>query len=304
MLFRSVILKEPIFSTHGGLYNSSISLQLLLPENAPESAEIRFTTDGSEPKYTSQLYVSPISINKTTCVKAKLFAPNSISIKSTAHSYIFHGREATLPIISINMDKSYLYDNKFGIDVDGTYSQYLKNYQHNWRRPANIEYFPLGRDDAEINQLAELRIGGGASRDFPLKTFMIYSNKRFGTKHFSAKLWNDKPDIKIKSFMLRNAGNDFYYTYFRDAAIQIMFARNADIDWQAYQPAIVYINGEYRGIQNIRGAATLNHSFWCYMFSCLCSHALPYLWFVVWHDRENHPSPYTHYVGIWSTDKI
>ncbi len=58
--------------------------------------------------------------------------------------------------------------------------------------------------------------------------------------------------MEIKSFMIRNSGNDFWYTHFRDAAIQLFFGGKVDVDYQAYQPAIFYLNGEYWGIQNLR----------------------------------------------------
>jgi hypothetical protein len=39
----------------------------------------------------------------------------------------------------------------------------------------------------------------------------------------------------------------------RDAVIQRTMGQNADLDWQAWRPAIVYINGVYNGIaQHIR----------------------------------------------------
>src|SRR5574344_1892237 len=52
--------------------------------------------------------------------------------------------------------------------------------------------------------------------------------------------------------MLRNAGNDFDYLYMRDAVIQRTMAQHTDLDWQAWRPAIIYINGTYKGILNIR----------------------------------------------------
>ncbi|MBR1687318.1 MAG: CotH kinase family protein, partial [Prevotella sp.] len=55
-----------------------------------------------------------------------------------------------------------------------------------------------------------------------------------------------------KSLALRNAGNDYDYLYMRDAIIQRTMASHVDLDWQAWRPAIVYINGKYRGILNIR----------------------------------------------------
>lgn len=52
--------------------------------------------------------------------------------------------------------------------------------------------------------------------------------------------------------MLRNSGNDFWKTHIRDASIQLLMGRKVDLDYQDYQPAVVYINGTYFGIKNIR----------------------------------------------------
>ncbi len=51
---------------------------------------------------------------------------------------------------------------------------------------------------------------------------------------------------------MRNSGNDFDYMYMRDAIIQHSMGMHADIDWQPSQPVIFYLNGEYKGILNIR----------------------------------------------------
>ena len=249
-----IILPNPFFSVEGGLYSSAFTLTLAIPDDAPSDAVLVYTLNGSEPQYNSTRVQSETSlyINKTTVVRAKLFSRNAISPISKTQSYIFHKREVTLPVISINTDSKNFYDSKIGIYTEGNYNSYAFNYTYNWRRPINFEYFDL-EDGAVLNQLCETRVMGGASREAPMKTLAIYSNKRFGTKDFSYSLFPDKPNVPIKSFMLRNSGNDFCWSHFRDAAIQLICHRGGmDLDWQAYQPAIWYLNGNYMGIINIR----------------------------------------------------
>ena len=131
------------------------------------------------------------------------------------------------------------------------------NYKYNWRRPANIEFFERKEKNTVINQLCELRVAGGASRIFKLKTLALYANKRFGNKHFKYELFpHDRPSVtEYKSFLLRNAGNDFKQLYMRDAIIQRVMVSHVDLDWQAWRPTIVYINGAYKGILNLRERA-------------------------------------------------
>jgi hypothetical protein len=99
-----------------------------------------------------------------------------------------------------------------------------------------------------------MRICGGATRNAARKSLAVYANKRFGQKRFSYEFFPDqKPGLKdFKSIMLRNAGNDFGGLYMRDAIIQRVMGQNADIDWQAWQPAVVFLNGQYKGMLNIR----------------------------------------------------
>lgn len=42
--------------------------------------------------------------------------------------------------------------------------------------------------------------------------------------------------LQKKSIEMRNSGNDFDYTYFRDALIQRVMRTNCDLDWQPWLP--------------------------------------------------------------------
>ena len=252
------VLGAPVFGTPGQVFTSQdyIILTLSLPKGAPKGAQIRYTTDGSEPVQTSTLYFTPIVISKNTVVRAKLFCDGYLSPRSTCHSYLFFpkDRELTLSVISLITDDRYLNNDTIGIYVEGTYSQDKPNYKYDWRRPINIEFFETEGDTSVINQLCEARIGGGNSRRYPRKTLIIYADKRFGTKRLDYEFFPDqKPGLHdFKSIMLRNAGHDFKFLYMRDAVIQRAMASHVDLDWQAWRPVIIYINGEYQGLLNIR----------------------------------------------------
>lgn len=250
------ILGEPVFSQKGFVTENgkTFDLTLSLPEGSPDGVVIRYTLDGSEPTSSSDAYTEALTIKKNSIVRAKLFCNGYLSPRSTCHSYIFFPREVTLPVISIMTDDKYLNDPKIGIYVEGSYQKNKKNYEFDWRRPINFEYFEGTEQESQLNQLCETRIAGGATRDNMRKTLAVYANKRFGTKRLEYEFFPDqKPGLTdFKSIMLRNAGNDFDYLYMRDAVIQRTMAGHVDLDWQAWNPAIVYINGEYTGILNIR----------------------------------------------------
>ena len=248
------ILGEPVFSEVGRVLTNqqTLSLSLSLPAGSPEGTVIRYTTDGSEPVASSQQYSSPLTISTTRMVRAKLFCEGWLSPRSTTHSYIFLAREQTLPVISLVTDNRYWYDSQTGIITNNTSEKRV-----DWRRPVNFEYFETSGKKSQLNQLGEVRVQGGASRGAKLKSLAVYANKRFGTKRLSYEFFPDqRPGQKdFKSLVLRNAGNDFDYLYMRDAVIQRTMASHVDLDWQAWQPAIVYMNGVYKGMLNIRERA-------------------------------------------------
>ena len=252
------LLGAPLFSQEGRVIEGggTITVALSIPEGSPEGTVIRYSVDGSEPINKSPVYSTPFTISSNKVIRAKLFCKGWLSPRSTCHSYLFFptNRKLTLPVVSIITSNKYLTDQKIGIYVEGNYQSGKKNFEFNWRRPMNFEYFETSDNACAFNQLGEARIMGGQSRNSALKSLALYANKRFGEKRFAYEFFPDqKPGLKdFKSIMLRNAGNDFDYLYQRDAVMQITMARHADLDWQAYRPAIVYINGVYRGMLNIR----------------------------------------------------
>lgn len=249
------ILGAPVFSEKGRVSNTALSLTLSLPEGAPEGAYIAYTTDGSEPKATSKKYTAAINIAKTTVIRAKVFCDGYLSPVSTAQSYIFHPRTMTVPIFSVQTDDRYLNGgDSLGLFKYNNSKEDKKKCD--WRRPMNIEFFPTENAESAFNQLGETRIQGGQSRSNALKSMVFYANKRFDPdkKRYSYEFFPDqKPGItEFKSFSLRDGGNDFSDLYFRDLIIQRTMGSHVDLDWQAGHTAVLYINGEYMGMLNIR----------------------------------------------------
>ena len=250
------ILGAPVFSQNGRVVkgSSTIKVELSLPEDAPEGAVIRYTTNGSEPTISSTKYTSAINISSTKVIRAKVFCNGWLSPMSSAQSYIFHPRSMTVPIFSVQTNDKYLNDSKIGLFANNNSKEDKR--LHDWRRPVNIEMFTAEGEESVFNQLSETRIQGGQSRANALKSMVFYANKRFDPDHkqFQYEFFPDqKPGIKkFKSFSLRDGGNDFGDLYFRDLIIQRTMAKNVDLDWQAGHTAVLYINGEYMGMLNIR----------------------------------------------------
>lgn len=266
----SLILGDPVFSHTGCVNPDFSSVSLSLPADAPAGTVIRYTLDGSMPTSTSKSIDNgaSIAIDGNTIVRARLFCDGRLSPMPVSHSYITHHTTMTMPIIALTGDNAYFYNRSTGILAG-------YNYENDWRRPVNIELFDDEQAPAKINQVGETRVGGGWSRCLPLKSMMVYANKRFGNKRLLYEFFPDqRPGLTdYKSIMLRNAGNDYYETYMRDAVVQRSFCSYAGFDWQAHRAAAIYLNGKYLGILNIR-------------------------------DRSNDDNIYTTYAGLENIDMV
>lgn len=253
----SKILGNPVFSIPGMVFEEAskqLTLELSLPEGSPEGTVIHYTLDGTEPTEDSRQYSEPLKFSETTVVRAKLYCDGYLSPRSLTQSYIMFGRKPDLAVVSIVSDDKYFNDKQIGIFSDSKSYDGQENYKHNWRRPINYELFEADAEESKLNQLCEARVTGGATRSNPLKSMGIYANKRFGEKRLNYEFFPDqRPGVTdFKSIMMRNAGNDFDYLYMRDAVIQRIMSENVDIDWQAWRPVIIFLNGQYKGMLNIR----------------------------------------------------
>lgn len=253
---RKHILEDPVFSIPGRVFREGEELEVRIsrPDSVPAATRIYYTTDGSEPTVSSKSVTNAITLNvsKSTVVRAKLICDGWLSPRSVTQSYLCLDRDVNMAVISLTTDKKHFYDNSTGILASGNVTD--KNKE--WRRPLNVEVFDdkVSLESSVINQICETRVSGNWTRRFPLRTLAVYAKKRFGEKHLKYEFFPElRPGLKkYKSLLFRNSGNDFPYLYSRDAILQAQMAKHVDVDWQAGRPAIIFINGEYKGMVNIR----------------------------------------------------
>ena len=86
MLISTAAMAQPKFSMPHGLYEKSSINVTITPKNA--GAEVYYTTDGSTPTAASTRYTSPLTLNKTTLLRAVEVEGDKSSTITTA-SYIF-----------------------------------------------------------------------------------------------------------------------------------------------------------------------------------------------------------------------
>ena len=250
-----VQLEPPNFSQTSGRFAGAQSVSLSHPNS---TASIHFTLDGSEPTKSSPKFSSAISVNTSKVVKAKAFQDDFLPSETAFNTFLINEHFSFLPTVSLSTKPSYLWDNTVGIYADGTNgipgncNGNNMNWNQDWSRHATMEFFDRN-GISQVNQSVDIRIGGACSRNFPQKSFVVQPKKKYGSGQIQYPFFPTKRKVtSVGELFLRNSGNDFNTTMFRDAFLQSLGIGQMDLDYMAYQPAILYLNGEYWGIQNIR----------------------------------------------------
>jgi hypothetical protein len=241
--YNGMVENVPDFSVTGGLYTAPVVTEL----STFPGGTIRYTTDGSEPGESSPLYSSPINIGTTTIIRARVFKANLVPGPVVTHTYFINEdiEQGTLPVVSLASDPDNFWDPQDGI--------YVQDFKPEWEVPVNIELFENnGSDRAAFSQPAGTKVNGLNSWRLPQKSLGIYFRKEYGDNKLEYPLFFDRDRSSYKSFTLRSSGSDWSYTMFRDALAQNSTRPNMNVDMQGYRPCVVYINGQYMGIHNIR----------------------------------------------------
>ena len=240
---------EVNFSHSGGFYSGGISLSL---SSNSQSAEIRYTDDGSEPVISSSLYTSPFQINQTKVIRARTFKNGIISSVINTQTF-FINQSFTMPVISLSTNPANLWDEDLGIYIPGRNANEagrVANYWNDWERPVHVELYEQdGIKGFSID--AGVQIFGWGTRQNAQKSLSIMMRDRYGFPELNYRLFPGSAVHKFTSFVLRAGGNDWNKLFFRDAFARSLVAGH-NLDTQDFRPAIVFINGEYWGLQDIR----------------------------------------------------
>ncbi|MCH8496631.1 MAG: CotH kinase family protein, partial [Balneolales bacterium] len=209
--------------------------------------------------------VPTTSLQKLNVVRARAFKTGALPSSITTKSYLLNenGNPHELPIVSLVLPAKSLFDYDDGIYIPGVdYDNWRENshetannyppanFQRSREYQASLEFI---EPDGQFiySQDIGVRIHGGASRRAALKSLRLYARNEYDDSRFNFPFFPDQPDISFNRLMLRNSGNDFVHTMFRDAAIQRIIS-SLNVDTQSYRPVAHYINGEYWGLINIR----------------------------------------------------
>jgi hypothetical protein len=194
------------------------------------------------------------AIAKSVVVRAQAFSGDVVSpVLSGTFLVDPQGRERyELPVISLSTEPASLFNRRVGIYVAGddiSTPNFLQRGD-DWERPAYFELFDE-RGERPLAQWLGVRIHGNFTRAFPQKSLRLLARKEYGPSALEYPFFASKPNAEFKRLVLRNGGNDWGQTYFRDAAIQAL-VQHLPLETQHAQAAVVFINGEYWGLHHIR----------------------------------------------------
>ena len=184
---------------------------------------------------------------------AVAIAPNHIPSDIITHSYIFDNVNNDLPVVSIAIAPDDLWDPEIGMHVAGDafwpfYPYYGSNFWNDWEKEVHIELFEPG-GIIGFKQNLGMKIFGGWSRAEAQKSFSFFARGIYGDGDIDYELFPESDVNNYETFILRAHGQD--NVMFRDG-FQTSLASDNNVIVQDYRPAVVYLNGEFWGIQNIR----------------------------------------------------
>lgn len=204
-----------------------------------ENAEIHYTLDGSRPTEESPVYTAPISINSNTVLRAASVASGALISEDATATYLFEQKH-TLPVVTLCMDKGD-FSEMYAID-----SPFVPVVE----RECHMQFFETD-GTLGLETHAGVRVSGASTRKYPQKSLGIYFRAGYGRSGVSYPFFGSDYFTKYSSITLRNAGQDWSNARIRDS-----FASTAvldmNLDASAARFCVVYINGEYWGLYDLK----------------------------------------------------
>jgi len=222
----------PEFNIESGVYNDSDGINLEISGNGT----IYYTLDGSAPTTSSRVYKGPIFLNSTTVVKAISYSEGKLISDVKVGSYIINENH-TLPVMSVSLNPS----NFKKVQSDAWNTELIVE--------ANAELYEDGKS---FNIPCGFKLFGGSTRGLPKKSFALKFKKRYGEPSLSYQVFENRDYSKFNSLILRSGSQDQESAFFRDVLMTSLVDGKTNLKVQAYKPVILYINGNYWGVYNIR----------------------------------------------------
>ena len=238
----------PLFSLNGGYVEKGTKVAI----KTIDDSDIYYTLDGSTPTIKSKKYTGEITINDTVAIRTISYKDGYVESDIESRTFLI-GRKHDLPVISITTDNNNIYGVNgiftMGSNARANYPYYGANFWKDIEVPISFEYYENGKLGLSFN--AGMKVFGAWSRGEAQKSVAIYLRKKYGVQEISYPFFKDNVNTFSK-FILRSGGQDFGNLKLKDAFLQQTVTKEMDIDIQDYRPVVVYYNGKYHGIYNIR----------------------------------------------------
>lgn len=237
-------------TTAPGVYDDVAAVKVSLEG----SGTIYYTTDGSNPTAASKRYTGPLTLLKTTVIRAIAVEDGAVSSDILTVSYIINEHHS-VDVVSLVSDPDNLFSDERGIYATGPnasseYPYLGANFWKDWERDAHVELFSGG--STVFTEGCGVKIFGQLSRTYEKKSLKLVFRDCYGASDLEAKVFDSRSYETFGSLILRTSGQDRLRTIMKDVLTTSLVDDEKLLDVQAYRPVIVYINGEYWGMHYIR----------------------------------------------------
>jgi hypothetical protein len=249
--YTGIVKSDPSFSIPGGIYKNPVTLEI----KTIFGGSVLYTLDGTEPDETSAVVSAPFSITENTVVRTRIYKPGEILGPIITNTYLIdtENKINKLPVFCISSDPVNFWD-----PVKGIYEVHPSKPL--WEIPVNVELYENdGRPGAAFNVRAGIKSTGLYSWQLPEKMLGVSLRKEYGFTKIEYPLIYDKERRLYSTFSLRASGSDWGNTMFRDGMIQSSASENTSLDINGFRASVVFVNGEYMGVHNIREKIDANY---------------------------------------------
>lgn len=223
---------SPSFNITSGVYNNVDNLILEINSGGT----VYYTLDGSKPTTSSKKYTGPLSLTKTTVVKAITYEKGKIVSKQEVGSYIINENH-TLPVMSVSLNSS----------------DFKRVSSNAWTEGLEVEaYAELYEDGSSFSIPCGFKLFGGSTRGLAKKSFALKFRKKYGESELHYQVFDNRDFSSFNTLVLRSGSQDSERAFFRDILMTSLADGMINVDVQSYKSVILYINGQYWGIYNIR----------------------------------------------------
>lgn len=232
---------------------------------SPEPATIHYTTDGADPSAASPVFQAAFPVGSTRVVKAMAEVPGTWPSAISTATYLVDVA-ADLPVVSLAVHPDSMFHPDLGIyslgpNASPDYPYYGANFWSDNDITADLQYFER-TGELKVDQRVDLRIHGGTrSRTMPQRPLRLTARKSHGNSTIDHAFFAEKPGLyQHKRLVLRNSGADFCLSQLRDGVFhQTALHQGLNVDVLGYRECVVFINGQYWGLMDIRERIDADH---------------------------------------------